>query len=84
MTSYFNLLIEQLKRRVDGPSSGPVDIMAFYNFTTFDIIGWVQFVSYFITIDVDRYSETLHWASLLVRSRVVSITNGSGNTPPEL
>lgn len=39
LTWYFELLVSKLKQRVDGPEQGRVDIMAYYNFTTFDIIG---------------------------------------------
>ncbi|KAL8677773.1 MAG: hypothetical protein Q9186_005832 [Xanthomendoza sp. 1 TL-2023] len=47
LTRYFDLLVSKLKQRIDGSDRGRVDIMAFYNFTTFDIIGniieWVRF-----------------------------------------
>lgn len=39
LTFYFELLISKLKQLIDGPAQGRVDIMAYYNFTTFDIIG---------------------------------------------
>ncbi|KAL8696305.1 MAG: hypothetical protein Q9224_002863 [Gallowayella concinna] len=39
LTRYFDLLVSKLKQRIDGSDRGRVDIMAFYNFTTFDIIG---------------------------------------------
>lgn len=40
LTRYFGLLVEKLKQQIDGPARGRVDIMAYYNFTTFDIIGY--------------------------------------------
>lgn len=40
LTSYFELLILKLKQQIDGPARGRVDIMAYYNFLTFDIIGY--------------------------------------------
>ncbi|KAL8990514.1 MAG: hypothetical protein Q9177_000845 [Variospora cf. flavescens] len=36
---YFHLLVSKLKEQMDGPAAGKVDIMSWYNFTTFDIIG---------------------------------------------
>lgn len=39
LASYFDLLISKLKAQIDGPARGRVDLMAFYNFVTFDIIG---------------------------------------------
>ncbi|KAL8948520.1 MAG: hypothetical protein Q9222_005301 [Ikaeria aurantiellina] len=39
LTHYFDLLVAQLKRQIDGPANGRVNMMAWYNFTTFDIIG---------------------------------------------
>lgn len=41
LTIYFKLLISKLKEQIDGPAQGRVDMMAYYNFTTFDIIGYV-------------------------------------------
>ena len=41
LTHYFDLLISRLKSQIDGPAGGRVDMMAYYNFTTFDIIGYI-------------------------------------------
>lgn len=41
LTSYFDLLVSKLKQQIDGPAHGRVDMMAYYNFATFDIIGYV-------------------------------------------
>lgn len=41
LTSYFDLLVSKLKQQIDGPANGRVDIMAYYNFTAFDIIGYI-------------------------------------------
>ncbi|KAL9601089.1 MAG: hypothetical protein Q9219_002799 [cf. Caloplaca sp. 3 TL-2023] len=43
LNRFFDLLITQLKRQVEGPNQGRVDIQAYYNFTTFDIIGDLAF-----------------------------------------
>ena len=40
LTQYFDLLISKLVQRIEGPSHGLVDMMAYYNFITFDIIGY--------------------------------------------
>lgn len=40
LTQYFDLLITRLKEQVSGPCNGRVNILAYYNFTTFDIIGY--------------------------------------------
>ena len=41
LTIYFKLLISKLKEQIDGPAQGRVDMMAYYNFATFDIIGYI-------------------------------------------
>ena len=41
LTFYFDLLVSRLKRQIDGAAHGRVDIMAYYNFVAFDIIGYV-------------------------------------------
>lgn len=43
VSQYFDLLIEKLEQQVDGPNKGKVDITAWYNFTTFDIVGDLAF-----------------------------------------
>ncbi|KAL8970981.1 MAG: hypothetical protein Q9197_003521 [Variospora fuerteventurae] len=45
LTGYFELLISKLKRRINGPEQGRVDLTAYYNFTTFDIIGYSAFLN---------------------------------------
>ena len=44
LTHYFDLLVKKLNEQVDGPTRGRVDMMAYYNFTTFDIIGYVLLI----------------------------------------
>jgi cytochrome P450 len=39
MSHYFELLVTQLKKKVDGPEKGVVDMALWYNSLTFDIIG---------------------------------------------
>ncbi|KAI4203607.1 MAG: hypothetical protein LQ346_001754 [Caloplaca aetnensis] len=45
LTRYFDLLVSKLKQKIDGPEQGQVDLMAYYNFTTFDIIGYLPVLS---------------------------------------
>ncbi|KAL8991260.1 MAG: hypothetical protein Q9169_007909, partial [Polycauliona sp. 2 TL-2023] len=39
LTRYFDLLVSNLKRKIDGPTRGRVDLMTYYSCTTLDIIG---------------------------------------------
>ena len=39
LTSYYDLLVSRLKKKLDGNVAARVDIMSWYNFTTFDVIG---------------------------------------------
>ena len=41
LTHYFDLLVSRLKEQIQNPNIDKVDIMSWYNFTTFDIIGFV-------------------------------------------
>lgn len=47
LTHYFNLLITKLKEQIDSPARGRVDMMAYYNFTAFDIIGYVLLFQFY-------------------------------------
>lgn len=49
LTKYFDLLVERLNQQIDGPEKGRVNIVGWFNFTTFDIIGYVAMVSPFLT-----------------------------------
>ena len=39
INQYFELLVQRLQENIDGPDKGKVDMVRWYNFTTFDIIG---------------------------------------------
>lgn len=39
MNKYFDLLIQKLYEKIDGPTQGKVNIMRWFNFITFDMIG---------------------------------------------
>jgi hypothetical protein len=45
LTHYFDLLVDKLKQQIDGAVQGRVNLTGFYNFTTFDIIGYALFSS---------------------------------------
>ena len=45
LTYYFELLVTKLKQRAGGPGAPYVDLMAYFNFVTFDIIGSVYYCS---------------------------------------
>ena len=42
LTGYFDLLVSRLREQCQNPNIDKVDIMSWYNFTTFDIIGFVS------------------------------------------
>ncbi|KAL8965071.1 MAG: hypothetical protein Q9197_006686 [Variospora fuerteventurae] len=52
---YFHLLVSKLKEQMDGPAAGKVDIMSWYNFTTFDIIGDLVLGNSFQALENGRY-----------------------------
>lgn len=55
VTQYFDLLIEKLKHQIEGPAQGKIDIMSWYNFTTFDIIGDLAFGEPFYALENGEY-----------------------------
>ena len=68
MVSYIDLLMKQLKKRVDGPEDGLVDLMSWYIFTTFDTIGDLCFSEPFNALQTGKYDP---W--------MVSVLNGIKN-----
>lgn len=44
LTDYLDMIVSCLKRQIDGPDRGRVDIVAYYNFATFDIIAYGSIV----------------------------------------
>ena len=55
MTRYFNLLIQRLHQRIDGPGNGVVDLVRWYNFTTFDVVGDLSFGESFDALERGEY-----------------------------
>ena len=55
ITSYFDLLIRKLYDQIEGPTKGKVDIVRWYNFTTFDLIGDLCFAEPFQALANEDY-----------------------------
>ncbi|PVI03021.1 putative benzoate 4-monooxygenase cytochrome P450 [Periconia macrospinosa] len=55
LNQHFELLIAKLKQQVDGSSQGRVDLMAQYNFVTFDIISDLALGKPFGALESGRY-----------------------------
>ena len=74
MAGYFELLIQKLKARIDGPTNGVVDLSQWYNFLTFDIVGDMCFGEPFDALENGEYHKWM--AGLLLgakHGRVLSI-----------
>jgi cytochrome P450 len=59
---YVDLLVEKLYGRVSGPSRGKVDMVKWYNFTTFDVIGDLSFGEPFNCLENNEYHS---WVSAI-------------------
>ncbi|OKL56912.1 hypothetical protein UA08_07745 [Talaromyces atroroseus] len=57
LTQYFDLLVERLKQQIDGPAKGRVNIAAWFNFTTFDIIGDLTLGEPFGALELGDYTD---------------------------
>jgi hypothetical protein len=68
--SYCDLLIKRLYDQIEGPSKGNVDIVAWLNFTTFDIIGDLAFGESFGGLERGDYHP---WISTIFDSLKVFI-----------
>jgi hypothetical protein len=55
LTQYFELLVQELKKRVDTLDAGKVDLAKWYNFLTFDIIGDMCFGESFGALESGEY-----------------------------
>ncbi len=68
---YIDLLIQRLKAQSQGPMEGDVDLVRWYNFTTFDIIGDLAFGQPFGSLESGEYH---FWIISIFRSiRLLSI-----------
>ena len=77
LTHYFNRLISKLKQKIDGHEHGRVDIMAFYNFTTFDIIGYIYILCIGLVVSLTNDAGISPWASRSGRWKAASTPHGS-------
>ena len=57
MNSYFDLLIQKLNEKIDGPADGRVNIVRWFNFTTFDLIGDLCFDEDFDALKTEEYAS---------------------------
>ncbi|TGO35783.1 hypothetical protein BHYA_0146g00230 [Botrytis hyacinthi] len=57
MNVYFDLLIQKLYEQIDTPSKGKVNIVRFFNFTTFDLIGDLCFAKSFDALHTQEYNS---------------------------
>ena len=64
ITSYFDLLIQKLHEQIRGPSKGVVDMVRWYNFTTFDLIGDLCLGEPFHALESGEYHQ---WISFIFR-----------------
>jgi len=56
MNSYFDLLVQKLYEKIDGPENGKVNIVRWFNFTTFDLIGDLCFGESFDALKTEEYN----------------------------
>ncbi|KAL8905670.1 MAG: hypothetical protein Q9207_002484 [Kuettlingeria erythrocarpa] len=69
LTRYFDLLVSKLKQKINGPEQGRVDLMAYYNFTTFDIIGDLTLGEPFGALESGEYHPWIRYYRLTDRIR---------------
>lgn len=62
ITSYVDLLITKLHQQAHGPAKGKVDLMRWYNYTTFDIIGDLALGESFGCLQEEEYHS---WVALI-------------------
>ena len=55
LNTYFDLLIRKLYEKVQGPAQGEVDIVRWFNFTTFDLVGDLCFGESFNALQNEEY-----------------------------
>ncbi|CAG8972058.1 hypothetical protein HYALB_00004923 [Hymenoscyphus albidus] len=69
ITHYFDLLIEKLHAKASGPTEGLVNLVHWFNFTTFDIIGDLTFQDSFDALETEEYN---HWIANIFNSTKVA------------
>ena len=78
--SYVDNLINGLKKQIDGPAKGRVNLADWFNWTTFDVIGDLSFGESFNCLKDTRYHP---WVSMIFDSlRLVVLTSVTMRFPP--
>ncbi len=62
VTSYVDRLMRKLHAQIQGPQQGKVDIVKWFNFTTFDVIGDLAFGESFHCLEKEEYHS---WVAIL-------------------
>ena len=55
MNTYFDLLIQKLHEKIEGPTNGKVNIVRWFNFTLFDLVGDLCFNEDFDALKTEEY-----------------------------
>lgn len=55
MNSYFDLLIQKLHEKIGSPTNGRVNIVRWFNFTLFDLVGDLCFGEDFDALKTEEY-----------------------------
>ena len=79
ITEYIDRLIQRLKAQIQGPMRGEVDLVRWYNFTTFDIIGDLALGQPFGSLESGEYH---FWVSNLFRGIKTVVIRGIGEAYP--
>ncbi|KAI2794707.1 Cytochrome monooxygenase lcsI [Penicillium oxalicum] len=79
--SYVNLLVERLKEQIDSAPQSTVDLVSWYNFTTFDIIGDLAFGEPFWCLRDSQYHP---WVQMVFISTKTSVFLRPGKIYPVL
>jgi hypothetical protein len=78
--TYCDLLIKRLYDQIEGPRKGEVDIVSWFNFTTFDIIGDLAFAEPFHGLEKGEYHP---WVATIFKNiRLVPIMRAIRAYPP--
>ena len=65
ITKYLDLLIEKVYQQIQGPAQGKVNLVQWYNFTTFDILGDLCFDEPFGALNKGQYHS---WVANIFKS----------------
>lgn len=80
ITSYIDLLISNLHDQIRGPTQGTVNLVKWYNFTTFDIIGDLSFGESFHCLESGEYHP---WIAVIFKAiRFGTILHAARHYPP--